>query len=78
MEYEFLKSLVIVFGVSALVVFLLYKLKIPSLVGFLVAGIIIGPYGVGIIKDAHSVEMLAEIAHHCFISYCSLSCKQKH
>jgi CPA2 family monovalent cation:H+ antiporter-2 len=61
MELEFLKSLVVIFGASALVVFLLHRLKIPSIVGFLIAGIIIGPYGVGLIKDAHSVEMLAEI-----------------
>jgi len=61
MEYEFLKSLVIVFGVSALVVFLLYRLKIPSLVGFLIAGVIIGPFGIGMVRDTHSIEALAEI-----------------
>lgn len=61
MEYEFLKSLVIVLGVSALVVFLLHRLKIPSIVGFLIAGTIIGPYGIGLVKDTHSVEILAEI-----------------
>lgn len=61
MEFDFLKSLVIIFGVSVIVVFLLNRLKIPSIVGFLVAGVIIGPYGIGLIKDAHSVEVLAEI-----------------
>ena len=61
MESEFFKSLVIIFGASALVVFLLHKLKIPSIVGFLVAGAIIGPYGIGIIKDIHSIEIMAEI-----------------
>lgn len=61
MEYEFLKSLVIIFGASAVVVYLLNRLKIPSLVGFLLAGVIIGPYGIGIVKDTHSIEMLAEI-----------------
>lgn len=61
MEYEYLKSLVIVFGASALVVFLLHRLKIPSLVGFLIAGVIIGPFGIGIVKDTHSIEALAEI-----------------
>lgn len=60
-EFEFLKSLVIVFGTSAVVVFLLHKLRIPSLVGFIIAGVIIGPYGIGLIKDTHSIEMLAEI-----------------
>lgn len=61
MESEFLRSLVIIFGASALVVFFLQKLKIPSIVGFLVSGVIIGPHGIGLIKDAHAVEMLAEI-----------------
>ncbi|HBG91874.1 MAG: hypothetical protein A2X54_08120 [Nitrospirae bacterium GWF2_44_13] len=61
MELGFLKSLVIVLGVSALVVFLLHRLKIPSIVGFLVAGAIIGPYGIGVLKDVHSIEIMAEI-----------------
>ncbi|MBI5187833.1 MAG: cation:proton antiporter [Nitrospirae bacterium] len=61
MNLDFLKSLVVIFGVSALVVFLLHRLKIPSLVGFLIAGIIIGPHGLGMVKDVHAVELLAEI-----------------
>lgn len=61
MQYEFLKSLEVIFIASAVVVFLLHKVKIPSLVGFIIAGIVIGPYGIGIIKDTHSIEMLAEI-----------------
>ena len=61
MELELLKALVVIFGVSALVVFLLHRLNIPSIVGFLIAGIIIGPYGIGLVKDLHSVEMLAEL-----------------
>jgi CPA2 family monovalent cation:H+ antiporter-2 len=61
MEHEFLKSLVIIFGVSAFIVFILDKLRIPSIAGFLVAGAIIGPYGVGFVHDVASVEVLAEI-----------------
>lgn len=61
MESEFLKSLVVIFGASALVVFLLHRLKMPSIVGFLIAGTIMGPHGIGLIKDAHSVELMAEI-----------------
>jgi CPA2 family monovalent cation:H+ antiporter-2 len=61
MEYAFLTSLVIIFGVSAFVVFALHHFRIPSLVGFLVAGVVIGPYGIGIIRDTHAVELLAEI-----------------
>jgi monovalent cation:H+ antiporter-2, CPA2 family len=58
---EFLKLLEVIFIASAIVVFVLHKLKIPSLVGFLVAGVIIGPHGVGIVTDTHAVESLAEI-----------------
>jgi len=50
METDFLKSLVVIFGASAAVVFLLHKLKIPSLVGFLIDGVIIGPHGLGLIS----------------------------
>lgn len=60
-EYVFLKLLVVIFGASAVVVFLLHRLKIPSLVGFLIAGILIGPHGLGLIKDVHDVELLAEV-----------------
>lgn len=60
-EYVFLKLLVVIFGASAVVVFLLHRLKIPSLVGFLIAGILIGPHGLGLIKDVHDIELLAEV-----------------
>ncbi|WP_333655314.1 cation:proton antiporter domain-containing protein [Dissulfurispira sp.] len=61
MGLEFLKSLVLIFGVSAVVVFALGRLRIPSVVGFLVAGVILGPHGFQFIKDVHDVELLAEI-----------------
>lgn len=60
-EYAFLQTLVIIFGTSALVVFVLNRVKIPSIVGFLVAGMLIGPHGLGLIKDIHEIELLAEI-----------------
>ena len=61
MELEFLKSLEVIFIASALVVFLLHKFRVPSLVGFIIAGVLIGPYGIRLVKDTHLVEMLAEI-----------------
>lgn len=61
MELEFLKSLVVIFGISAFVVLILNRVKVPSLVGFLIAGAIVGPYGVGLVKDTHLIEILAEI-----------------
>ncbi|GAB4486195.1 MAG: monovalent cation:proton antiporter-2 (CPA2) family protein [Thermodesulfovibrionales bacterium] len=58
---QFLESLEILFIVSAVVVFLLHKARVPSLVGFLLAGVIIGPHGFGLISNAHAIELLAEI-----------------
>ncbi len=61
MIYEFLQAILIIFGVSGLIVYILGKLHIPPIVGFLIAGTIIGPYGMGLIKDPHEVELIAEI-----------------
>lgn len=61
MELEFLKTLFIIFGVSASVVFILHKLRVPSIVGFLIAGVFLGPHGFGFIQDIREVELLAEI-----------------
>jgi monovalent cation:H+ antiporter-2, CPA2 family len=61
MELEFLKTLVIIFGVSAFVVFFLQKLKVPSIVGFLIAGVALGPHGFGMIREVREVELLAEV-----------------
>ncbi len=61
METDILRSLVIIFGVSALIVFALSRVKIPSLVGFLLAGVIVGPHGLGLLQDTHAVELMAEI-----------------
>jgi len=61
MGLEFLKTLVIIFGVSAFVVFLLQKLKVPSIVGFLIAGTALGPHGFGMIREIREVELLAEV-----------------
>lgn len=61
MEIEFLKALVLVFGVSALTVYALHGLRMPPIVGFITAGVLIGPHGTGMIKDISEIEALAEI-----------------
>ncbi|MDW7999254.1 MAG: monovalent cation:proton antiporter-2 (CPA2) family protein, partial [Thermodesulfovibrio sp.] len=61
MLYEFLQAILIIFGISGAIIYLLGRIKIPSIVGFLIAGTVIGPYGLGLIKDPHEVEIIAEI-----------------
>ncbi len=60
-ELVFLKSLVILLGISAVVVYALHRINIPSIVGFLLAGILLGPHGLHFIKDVRSIQLLAEI-----------------
>lgn len=60
-EIIFLKSIVIVLGISALVIFVLHRLKIPSIVGFLLAGMLLGPHGLHFIRDIETINILAEI-----------------
>lgn len=61
MVFEFLKDLVIIFGISAVVVYTLGRLRVPSIIGFLLAGVIMGPHGFGLIGSVHEVEVFAEI-----------------
>jgi len=60
-ELVFLKSLVIILGISAVVVFALHRIKIPSVVGFLLAGVLLGPHGLNFIKDVDTIQIFAEI-----------------
>lgn len=56
-----LNELIIVFSLS-IVVFLVFSyFKIPSVVGFLLTGVLAGPHGIGLVKSLHEVETLAEI-----------------
>jgi CPA2 family monovalent cation:H+ antiporter-2 len=48
-EIVFLKSLVLVLGISAVVIFALGRIKVPSIVGFLLAGMLLGPHGLNFI-----------------------------
>ncbi|KAF0179948.1 MAG: monovalent cation:H+ antiporter-2 CPA2 family [Nitrospirae bacterium] len=59
--HDYLLFIVIVFGVSALVVYLLGRLRVPSIVGFLFAGLIVGPHGLALVHDIKAVELVAEI-----------------
>jgi CPA2 family monovalent cation:H+ antiporter-2 len=61
MEAELLKSLVVIFALSASVVFILHQLRVPSIVGFLIAGTCLGPHGFGFIQKVREVELLAEV-----------------
>ena len=54
-------NIVIIFGISAATVFLLNKIRVPSVIGFLIAGILIGPHSLSIIKDMDVIEAFSEV-----------------
>jgi CPA2 family monovalent cation:H+ antiporter-2 len=55
-----LTDLVFVFGVATLLVALLQLKRLPSLLGFLLTGILVGPVGFGLVSDAEELTLLAE------------------
>ncbi|HEU4341350.1 MAG TPA: cation:proton antiporter [Candidatus Binatia bacterium] len=58
---DFLTQLIIVLTATISIVFVFHKLRLPSIVGFLLAGVIMGPHGIALIEDVGQVEHLAEI-----------------
>ena len=50
----------IILGVSILLLSIFHKFAVPSVLGFLVTGMLLGPYGLGLIGETQGVEILAE------------------
>ncbi len=58
---EFLGPLALVFLAALATAYLLHRVGQPPLIGFLVAGILLGPHGLKLVRDVRQVEALAEI-----------------
>ncbi|NBC82223.1 MAG: sodium:proton exchanger [Bacteroidetes bacterium] len=61
MELDILRDIVIIFALSTLVNFIFTKIKVPTIIGYLLTGIVAGPYLFGIIHAPHQIELMAEI-----------------
>lgn len=61
MEIPLLKEIVVVLGISIVIILAFQKLKVPSILGFLLAGIIVGPSAFNLLSSHHEVELLSEI-----------------
>ena len=46
---------------SVPIAFLFHRLRLPTIVGFMITGVVIGPYGLGLISDVHAIELMAEL-----------------
>jgi CPA2 family monovalent cation:H+ antiporter-2 len=61
MELNILKDIVVIFALSTLVNFLFTKIKVPTIIGYLLTGVIAGPNLLAIIKLPHEIDLMAEI-----------------
>lgn len=61
MELAILKDIVVIFALSTLVNLIFSRIKIPTIVGYLLTGIIAGPYLLSLVDARHEIELMAEI-----------------
>lgn len=61
MELLILKDIVIIFALSTVVNFVFTKVKVPTIIGYLITGVIAGPHLLAIIGETHDIELIAEI-----------------
>ena len=59
--FTIIKDMVIILLVSIPIILLFNKLRIPSITGFLIAGMIIGPYGLQLITEIDEIQVMAEV-----------------
>ncbi|EJF11645.1 cation:proton antiporter [Pontibacter sp. BAB1700] len=61
MEIPLLSDVVIILGLAVVVILLFQRFRLPTILGFLMTGVIAGPHGLNLIADVHDIEILAEI-----------------
>jgi len=60
-EFPLLKDLVVIFGLSIGVLLFCHRVKIPTIVGFLLTGVICGPHALALVPVKSEVEIFARI-----------------
>ena len=58
---RFLVEAVAVLGTAVGIVFLCARLRVPAVIGLIVTGMLIGPFGLGLVAEVEEVEVFAEI-----------------
>ena len=60
-DYSIIKDIVLILLLSIPIIVIFNRIHLPSIVGFLIAGIILGPSALRIISNPDQIEILAEI-----------------
>ncbi len=58
---EVIRDVAIILAISVGALLLFHRLRLPSLVGFILAGILMGPHGLGLVPATEEVQVLAEV-----------------
>ena len=58
---EFLSLLALLLGGGMIGAGIMKKIKFPTIIGFVLIGMIAGPYGLGIVEDVELINLLAEL-----------------
>lgn len=61
MEIPIIQDIVVILTLSVAVIYLFQRLKLPSILGLLITGVIAGPKGFSLVRAVHEVETIAEI-----------------
>lgn len=61
MELAILTDIVIIFALATGVNYLFTKIRIPTIIGYLLTGIVVGPSLLSVIQSPHEIEFMAEI-----------------
>lgn len=61
METAFLSDIAIICGLAVAVVYLCKRVKAPTIIAFLITGVLAGPHALGLVQTSHQVEVLAEL-----------------
>jgi len=58
---QILANILIIFSIAIAVIYICNRFKIPTIIGLLLTGLLVGPYGFQFVKTPDEVELLSEI-----------------
>ena len=61
MDFSILKDIVLIFALSTFVNLIFTKIKVPTVVGYLLTGVVAGPHLLKLLSSEHQIELMAEI-----------------
>ena len=60
-DLHVLRDILVLFILGVGVVLVANRFRLPPIVGFLITGVLCGPFGFGLVSDTHGIEAIAEI-----------------